>query len=88
MNILVTLNSNYLEQLIVMLKSLAYNNKHKEFDIYVMNDSLTKKDINYLKENVMNNINIIDLKINDKELNKNSNGSKLMNVLVCYIGIL
>jgi len=70
MNILVTLNSNYLEQLIVMLKSLAYNNKHKKFDIYVMNNSLTKKDIAYLKENVMHNINIIDLKINDKELNK------------------
>ena len=32
MNILVTLNSNYLEVLVVMLKSLALSNKHKYFD--------------------------------------------------------
>ena len=70
MNILVTLNSNYLEQLIVMLKSLGYSNKHQKFDIYVMNNSLTQKDIKYLNENVMNNIKIINLKVNDKELNK------------------
>lgn len=68
MNILVTLNSNYLNVLIVMLKSLAYNNKHKKFDVYVMNSSLTKKDIEYLKENTFKNINIIDLKVEDKEL--------------------
>lgn len=70
MNILVTLNSNYLVQLIVMLKSLGYSNKHQKFDIYVMNNSLTQKDIKYLNENVMNNIKIINLKVNDKELNK------------------
>lgn len=68
MNILVTLNSNYLNVLIVMLKSLAYSNKHRKFDVYVLNESLTKKDIEYLKENTMKNINIIDLKIKDKEL--------------------
>lgn len=70
MNILVTLNKNYLEVLIVMLKSLANSNKHKNFDVYVMNDSLTDKDITYLKENVLENINIIDLKVKDKELEK------------------
>jgi len=70
MNILVTLNSNYLNVLVVMLKSLAYSNKHQKFDVYVMNESLTEKDIEYLKENTMKNINIIDLKIYDKELEK------------------
>lgn len=70
MNILVTLNSNYLDVLIVMLKSLAFSNKHKKFDVYVMNNSLTLKDIEYLKENALKNINIIDLKVNDKELEK------------------
>ena len=45
MNILVTLNAGYLEVLIVMLKSLAHSNKQKKFDVYVMNSSLTKKDI-------------------------------------------
>lgn len=70
MNILVTLNAGYLEVLIVMLKSLAHSNKQKKFDVYVMNSSLTKKDIEYLKENALKNINIIDLKISDKELDK------------------
>lgn len=69
MNILVTLNANYLEVLIVMLKSLAYNNKHKKFDVYVMNNSLTDNHIEYLKNNTFKNINIIDLKVNDMELN-------------------
>lgn len=70
MNILVTLNSNYLKVLVVMLKSLAISNNHTKFDVYVMNNSLTESDINYLKENTLKNINIIDLKINDKELDK------------------
>lgn len=70
MNILVTLNSNYLNVLIVMLKSLAVSNKYKKFDVYVMNNSLTEQDINYLKDNTFKNINIIDLKVNDTELDK------------------
>lgn len=70
MNILVTLNSNYLNVLVVMLKSLAVNNKHRKFDVYVMNDSLSVQNIVFLKENVLKNINIIDLKITDEELNK------------------
>lgn len=68
MNILVTLNSNYLSVLVVMLKSLAFSNKHKKFDVYVMNDSLSLEDIIYLKENTFKNINIIDLKVSDKVL--------------------
>lgn len=70
MNILVTLNANYLDVLIVMLKSLAYNNKYKKFDVYVMNNTLTEDNINYLKENTLKNINIIDIKVEDKELDK------------------
>jgi len=70
MNILVTLNSNYLDVLVVMLKSLALSNKHTKFDVYVMNDSLTTKEIKYLEETTMKNINIIDLKVKDKELDK------------------
>lgn len=67
MNILVTLNSNYLNTLIVMLKSLAINNKHRKFDVYVMNNSLSDEDIYYLKTNTLKNINIIDLKISNDE---------------------
>lgn len=67
MNILVTLNANYLKPLIVMLKSLAYNNKRKKFDVYVMNNSLTERDIDFLRENTFKNINVIDLKVSDTE---------------------
>ena len=67
MNILVTLNANYLKPLIVMLKSLAYNNKRKKFDVYVMNNSLTERDIEFLRDNTFKNINIIDLKVSDTE---------------------
>lgn len=70
MNILVTLNSNYLDVLVVMLKSLAFSNKHRKFDVYVMNDSLTLKEIEYLEETTLKNINIIDLKVKDKVLDK------------------
>ena len=70
MNILVTLNANYLEVLIVMLKSLAYNNKKTKFDVYVMNSSLTEENLTHLRENTFKNINIIDLKVDNKELSK------------------
>lgn len=65
MNILVTINANYIKVLVVMLKSLAYNNRHKKIDVYVMNSALNKDDIKYLCDNVMKNINIIDLKVSD-----------------------
>lgn len=44
MNILVTLNSNYLNPLKVMLKSLFINNPKESFDIYVMHSSLTAEE--------------------------------------------
>lgn len=70
MNILVTLDSNYIEVLIVMLKSLAINNKNYSFDVYVMNENLTKKEVEHLRKNTFKNINIIDLKVKDDEFNK------------------
>ena len=70
MNILVTLNANYLNALIIMLKSLAISNKRRTFDVYVMNNSLTEDNIKYLENNTLKNVNIIDLKIYDKQLDK------------------
>lgn len=72
MNILVTINSNYLKVLVVMLKSLASSNKRRRFNVYVMNSSLSDDDINYLKVNTSKNIRIIDLKVNDSCLDKAS----------------
>ncbi len=48
MNILVTLNSNYLRPLRVMLKSLFFNNPGESFTIYVMHSSLGQYEINEL----------------------------------------
>ena len=45
MNILVTLNSNYLRPLKVMLKSLFLNNPGEKFTIYLMHSSLTDDEL-------------------------------------------
>ncbi|NLN40726.1 MAG: glycosyltransferase family 8 protein [Clostridiales bacterium] len=48
MNILVTLDSNYIKPLKIMLWSLFFNNKGEKFDIYLMHSSITKKEIDDL----------------------------------------
>jgi len=50
MNILVTLNSNYLKPLKIMLKSLFFNNPEEHFDIYLMHSSLTPDELNDLEK--------------------------------------
>lgn len=49
MNILVTLNSNYIKPLKVMLKSLFINNHGENFSIYLMHSSLTDDELKDLK---------------------------------------
>jgi lipopolysaccharide biosynthesis glycosyltransferase len=71
MNILVTLDRNYLGPLKVMLFSLFTNNPKTNFDIYVMHDSLSKKDINNLNRTAAKfNSKIIDVKIDEKQFSK------------------
>lgn len=43
-NIAVVINEGYLSHMFTMLNSLFLNNKHKNFVIYILNSSLTKKD--------------------------------------------
>lgn len=50
MNLLVTLNANYIKPLKVMLASLFYNNAHRTFAIYLMHSSLTEEEIAGLTE--------------------------------------
>lgn len=45
MNILVTLNSNYIKPLKVMLKSLFLNNPEEEFSIYLMHSSIKVEEL-------------------------------------------
>jgi len=49
MNILVTLNSDYIKPLKVMLKSLFINNPGEHFSIYLMHSSLKKHELKDLK---------------------------------------
>lgn len=55
MNILVTLDSNYIKPLKVMLKSLFLNNKENSFTIYLMHSTITDDELadldNYISEN-------------------------------------
>lgn len=67
-NILVTLDKNYLFPLKVMLTSLFLNNPHNSFDIYVMHDSLTATHFKEIKQVAAKfNAKIINLKIGKDE---------------------
>lgn len=50
MNILVTLNSNYMKPLKVMLKSLFVSNEGEEFTLYLMHSSLNDEELSELKK--------------------------------------
>ena len=49
MNILVTLDSNYIFPLTVLVKSLMITNPQNEFDLYVAHSSLTEEDFDRIK---------------------------------------
>ncbi|HCX61044.1 MAG TPA: glycosyltransferase family 8 protein [Clostridiales bacterium] len=71
MNILVTLNSNYIEQLIVMLTSLVKSDVDEKFDVYVVHSSLDEEDIILINSNVCKDrCKIIDVKIPSSMFNK------------------
>jgi lipopolysaccharide biosynthesis glycosyltransferase len=55
MNILVTLNSNYIEPLKVMLKSLFINNDKEKFDIYLMHSSIKEDELSGINQFVIEN---------------------------------
>ena len=48
-NILVTLNSNYIPPLKVLLKSLFFHNKDEQFTIYLIHSELTKQELDLLR---------------------------------------
>mgnify|MGYP003300613518 CR=1 FL=1 len=82
-NILVTINKNYINPLIVMLYSLIKNNSYKT-NVYIMNKDLEKKDIDYIREKVNSDlITIIDIKIDDSKL-ANAPVSKQFPVTMYY----
>lgn len=67
MNILVTINKNYLKQLTVMLYSYLKNNPYLT-DVYVMNEDLTEEDFLFVKNKLKSDSLLLhDIKINNKE---------------------
>ncbi len=52
MNILVTLNGNYIPPLKVMLTSLFLNNKDEQFTIYLMHSSFSEEELEHVKHHV------------------------------------
>ncbi len=64
MNILVTLDSNYIEQLAVMLTSLIKSNPGEKFDVYVAHSSMDEEDFNLINGSVDTDVcNILNVKI-------------------------
>lgn len=64
MNILVSLDSNYLRQLEVMLTSLLCENPKEGFDIYILNSSITDEELEDIRNSIdKNRSRIIDVKV-------------------------
>lgn len=55
-NLLVTLDSNYIYALTVMLRSLKATNPDTKFDIYVAHSSLKEEDFKKIEENINENM--------------------------------
>lgn len=64
MNVLVTLNSNYVKQLAVLLTSLIQSNLEIHFIVYVAHISMTRQDFAFINQHVDTSIcTIVEIKI-------------------------
>ena len=52
MNILVTINTQYINQLNILLNSIQKSNRDKEFNIYIINKDLTQEQIEKIKKRI------------------------------------
>ena len=69
MNILVTINEEYIEQLNILLNSIKYSNPKEQFDIYILHNNLTDKDIERTSIGLDNDrFNINSIKISKNEI--------------------
>lgn len=82
MNILVTINKNYIYPLIIMLYSYLKNNSYPT-TVYVMNTDLKKEDFNQIQNSLGTSINLIDIKIDDHGL-KDAPVSKKFPITMYY----
>lgn len=64
LNVLVTLNSSYVEQLIVMLTSLIFSNPGISFIVYIMYSSMTERDFAFINRYIeKSNCSIIRIRV-------------------------
>lgn len=67
MNLLVSLNRSYLEQLSVLISSISLSNPNENFDIYVMSRDLIDEDLNVFRKK-FSNFQFFLILITDKEI--------------------
>lgn len=84
MNLLFTLNKNYLPQLIVLLKSIQINNPNEELKIYIISKDLSDEDIKIIYNKVKNDKMVINLMGFDETLLKGSPTSKRYPLEIYY----
>ena len=69
MNILVTINAQYIKQLNVLLNSIQKSNPNEKFRIYILNRTLNEKQIEEVKKGLdLNRFYIEDIKIDEAEI--------------------
>ncbi len=69
MNILVTINSQYVKQLNILLNSIQKSNKDEKFNVYVLNRNLTGEQLKEIQKGLdLDNFYITDIKVNEKEI--------------------
>lgn len=70
MNILLAINSNYVSQTKVLLKSIIKSNPNVVYDVYILYKELKKQEKELILSSVKNsNIEIHFIKIDNKEIN-------------------
>lgn len=67
-NILVTLDSNYVPYLNVMLESLIFHNSDLKFNVYLLNSSLTEDDVADTRQIIFPQAELILIKADDSKL--------------------
>ena len=71
MNILVTINEQYVNQLNILLSSIQKSNKNEKFNIYILNKELDEKQIEEIKKGLdLKRFDINDIKISETEISK------------------
>ncbi|MEA4900949.1 glycosyltransferase family 8 protein [Desulfitobacterium sp.] len=71
MNVLVTLNSNYIKHLVVMLTSLIHSNPGIRFTVYIAHTTMSEEDFTWIENHIHPDVcSVINIKIADDWLSE------------------